>query len=414
MPKEVARPCGRSQPRMRAMKLKPLVVFLLLVTLMPLSANAQRRRSIGTAETVVIGGLFSLTGDGATLGRASEAALELAARDINEEMAALRLRYRVEPLVADTQLKADVAQARLKDLYAAGARYVIGPQSSAEAGAVLSYANQFGIVLISQGSTAFSLAIPNDYLFRLAPNDRLEGAAMSALMRTEIEVVVPIWRNDTGNTGLRNGAMDFFRAGGGIVYGGVPYDPTTTDFTSTVNALGAAVRAAKNAHPSARVGVYIAAFEEGAAIFDRARLDADLSAVKWYGGDGLTQSQALLANPAVAAFAAATSFTAPAVGLSESTRDRWEPLSAEIEARVGFLPDAFSLSVYDAAWVAILSHIEVHGRSDLRRESFERNVQRYWGVTGPLALDAAGDRKIADFDLWMVRDTGTKIDWVRR
>lgn len=394
--------------------LRPLVVLLSLLSLFSPVAEAARRRSVGTAEIVVIGGLFSLTGDGATLGRASQAALEIAADDINDELAALRLPYRVQPLIADTQLEASIAQEKIVELHEAGAMYVIGPQSSAEAGAILSYANQYGIVLISQGSTAFSLAIPGDYLFRLAPNDRLEGAAMSAVMRADgMEVVVPIWRNDTGNTGLRDGAMQLFVAGGGIVHGGVPYDPATTDFTVTVNALGDAVRAAKNANPGKRVGVYIAAFEEGASIFDRARLDADLTGARWYGGDGLTQSQALLANPAVASFAAATSFTAPAVGLGETTRDRWEPLSEAIEARVGFLPDAFSLSVYDAAWVAILSHIESRGRPDLRRDAFVRNVQRYWGVTGPTALDAAGDRKIADFDLWTVQETGTKIDWVR-
>ena len=97
-----------------------------------------------------------------------------------------------------------------------------------------------------------------------------------------------------------------------------------------------------------------------------------------------------------------------------SARDRWEPVSDAIEAKVGFQPDAFSLSVYDAAWVAILAHIESRGRADLRREAFERNAQRYWGLTGPAALDEAGDRKIADFDIWIVKDTGTKIDWVRR
>jgi branched-chain amino acid transport system substrate-binding protein len=172
------------------------------------------------------------------------------------------------------------------------------------------------------------------------------------------------------------------------------------------------MRSAKNAHPSKKIAVYLAAFEEGAAILDRARLDSDLN-VNWYSGDGLTQSQALLANPAVAAFAAATKLSAPAVTLSEQTRDRWEPLSAEIEARVGFLPDAFSLSVYDAAWVGVLSAVEARNRSELRRASFVRNVQRYWGVTGPLALDAAGDRRVADFDFWTVADTGTRIDWVR-
>ena len=397
----------------RARSLFVLLLVVLVFAAAPF-AHAQRRRIIGVPETVVIGGLFSLTGDGATLGRASEAALHLAARDINEELAALDFPYRVAVAIADTELKPAVAQQKIAELHAAGARYVIGPQSSAEAGAILPYANERGIVVISQGSTAFSLAIANDHLFRLAPNDRLEGAAIGALMRADgIEVAVPIWRADSGNTGLRDGSMQAFQAAGGVVHGGVPYDPATTDFTATVNALGTALREAKAQRPNAKIAVFIAAFEEGAAIFDRARLDVDLSAARWYGADGLTQSQALLANGAIAAFAAKTAFTAPAVGLAETTRDRWQPLSEEIRVRTGFVPDAFSLSVYDAAWAAILSYNEARGRADLRRASFVRTVQRYWGVTGPLALDAAGDRKLGDFDFWTVQETGTKIDWVK-
>jgi branched-chain amino acid transport system substrate-binding protein len=290
---------------------------------------------------------------------------------------------------------------------------VIGPQSSAEAAAIRDYVNQYGIILISQASTAFSLAIPDDYLFRLAPNDRLEGAAVAALMKADgVEVAVPIWRADAGQTGLRNGAMDFFAAGGGIVMTGVSYLPTETDFTEAVTALGNVVRAAKNANPGKKVAVYIAAFEEGAAILDRARLDADLLA-NWYSGDGLTQSQVLLAPAPIAAFAVATKFTAPNVALSELTRDRWQPISAEIQSRTGFAPDSYALSVYDAAWVGVLSAVEGRNRSDVRRASFIRNVERYWGLTGPLSLDAAGDRRVADFDFWTVMETGTKIDWVK-
>ena len=64
---------------------------------------------------------------------------------------------------------------------------------------------------------------------------------------------------------------------------GVSYAPSTTDFTATVAALGAAVRAAKNAHPGKTVAVYIAAFEEGVAILDGTRLDPDLQ-MQWYSG----------------------------------------------------------------------------------------------------------------------------------
>src|SRR3954452_15898393 len=163
-----------------------------------------------------------------------------------------------------------------------------------------------------------------------------------------IDVLVPIWRDDAGNGGLKTNTSAFFT---GTVAPGVSYAPTTTDFTATVTSLGNAVRAAKSANPGKKVAVFIASFEEGASILDRARLDPDL-AVNWYSGDGLTQSQALLSPHTVAAFAAATKFTAPAVALSEETRYRWEPLSAEVAAQTGFVPDAFSLSVYDAAWVA--------------------------------------------------------------
>lgn len=391
-----------------------LIAICLLTVVFAPFVEAQRRRSVTVHDTIVVGGLFSLTGDGATLGKASEAALELAVRDINEELDELHLPYLVRAVVADTKLTPSGAAEGIRALKAAGASIVIGPQSSAEAAAILEYVNAEKIILISQASTAFSLAIANDYLFRLAPNDRLEGAAVAALMRADgIEVMVPLWRADAGNTGLKEGVVQFFAAaGGGQVVSGVSYAPATTDFASTVTALGAAVRAAKTAYPGRKVAVYLAAFEEGAQILDLARLDADLL-LNWYGGDGLTQSQALLAGSAVASFAAATKFTAPAVTLPEQTRDRWEPVSAEIQARVGFAPDAFSLSVYDAAWVGVLSAVEARNRPDLRRASFVRNVQRYWGLTGPLALDPAGDRRIADFDFWTVAETGTRIDWLR-
>ena len=388
---------------MRAMN-RIACALLCIVTL----AAVTPARAAPRADVIVVGGLFSLSGDGATLGKASEAALALAARDINAELTALHQPYRVETVVVDTKLTPDGAVQGIQQLEAAGAKIVIGPQSSAEAAAIREFAAEHSMLIISQGSTASSLAIPGDNLFRLAPNDRLEGGATAALMRADgVDVVVPIWRADAGNGGLVTSMAQLMTTASGVSYA-----PSTSDFTQTVTALGAAVRAAKNAYPGKKIAVYLAAFEEGAQILDRARLDGDL-ALNWYGGDGLTNSQALLASPAVAAFAATTKFTAPAVALNAQTADRWMPLSAEIQSRTGFVPDAFSLSVYDAAWVGVLSSVEARNRDAFRRDAFVRNVQRYWGVTGPLVLDDAGDRKIADFDFWTVAETGTKIDWVR-
>jgi branched-chain amino acid transport system substrate-binding protein len=387
---------------------RPLLV-LLLATLTVSPAFAKRRAVTG-GPTVTIGGLFSLTGDGESLGRASDAALTIAVRDINAELAALRVPFRMNAIVADTHLTPAVAATEIVKLHEAGAQFVIGPQSSAEAAAVLEIANENDIIVISQGSTASSLAIPGDNLFRLAPNDRLEGAALAALMKADgIDTLVTVYRADAGNTGLRNSTETLFVAQGGTAFASLPYDPATSDFTSLVQQLDEAVHTAENTKPGAHIGVFIAAFEEGAEIMDLARLDSHLTSVRWYGGDGLTKSEAILEDPEIAAFAVATHFAAPTVGLSDTTRDRWEPLSEQIEAMTGFSPDPFSLSVYDAAWVAALSVIEANQNTALYRESFVRNVQRYWGVTGPTALDAAGDRKFADFDFYAIVDG----EWVR-
>jgi branched-chain amino acid transport system substrate-binding protein len=391
-----------------------LIALIAIVAVLP-SAHARRRTVIPRHFTTLrIGALFSLTGDGSSLGAASAAALDLAVRDVNRELDALALPWHVESDVEDTRLTASVALEKIQALHARGARIVIGPQSSAEAGAVLPFANEHRVVVISQGSTASSLAIGGDYLFRLAPNDKLEGAGQAALIRADgIDTVVPLWRADAGNQGLHDSTKRSFEAAGGTMLAGVSYLPTTTDFASAVTAIGNAVRSVKNTQPAAKIAVYLASFEEAADIFRLARLDSDLASVRWYGGDGVVQSRALLADANVAAFGVMTNFTAPNVGLDESARDLWRPLSDEIRARTGFAPDAYALSVYDAAWVAVLSVVEVDNDPALLREAFVRNVQRYWGVTGPTALDEAGDRKIGNFDFWTIRNVSGAADWTR-
>jgi branched-chain amino acid transport system substrate-binding protein len=392
-----------------------LLLLLASFAAAPFAHGAKRRASPPRTHAYLrIGALFSLTGDGASLGTASAAALELAVRDLNAELSALGTPWVIVSDVEDTQLNGSIALEKIARLHERGAQIILGPQSSAEARAVLPHANEHGLVVISQASTASSLAIANDALFRFAPNDKLEGAAQAALLRADgIDTIVPMWRDDAGNTGLAQGTSRAFEAGGGSVLTGISYDPATTNFAASVAALAAAVRTARVARPTARLAVYLASFEEAADIFRLARFDPDLAAVRWYGADGVSQTRALINDASVASFAAATNFVAPNVGLDESTRDVWQPVSDEIRARIGFPPDAYALSVYDAAWVAVLSAIEVDGDEDHLRAAFARNVQRYWGLTGPTALDAAGDRKIGSFDFWSVRATGGTYEWVR-
>ena len=59
---------------------------------------------------------------------------------------------------------------------------IIGPQSSAELAALKSYVDQNPVLVVSQSSTAGTLAVKNDRILRFTPADSLEGVAVSALM----------------------------------------------------------------------------------------------------------------------------------------------------------------------------------------------------------------------------------------
>src|SRR5260221_14651214 len=92
------------------MKLRLLLICSVIVFTFGATAKP---RVVGRPTLIVIGGLFSLTGDGATLRAASSAALDLAARDINQELGDLHLPYRVQTNVDNTQLAPSLAPPNL-------------------------------------------------------------------------------------------------------------------------------------------------------------------------------------------------------------------------------------------------------------------------------------------------------------
>src|SRR5205823_13764073 len=172
----------------------------------------------------------------------------------------------------DTQLDPAKALAALKDLEQRGVHIVIGPQSSAEVAIIKPYADAHNILIISQGSTASSLAIANDNIFRFCPNDTREADAIVALLWNDgIRVIVPLWRNDAGNNGLHDSVQIRFQALGGTVTPGFRYEPTTSDFSAADSSVASQVASliAGGTNPSS-IAVYLAAFDEVVGVFDLA------------------------------------------------------------------------------------------------------------------------------------------------
>lgn len=367
------------------------------------------------SHKVNMGGLFSVTGNWATLGVASRAALQIAIEDINDFYRGNQRNVVFTSSVKDTLLEPDLALALLEEFSDSGTNLIIGPMSSAEVSVVKNFADNNDIVIVSQSSTAGSLSIAGDNIFRFSPDDSQEGAAVTELMLHDgIDSIVPIFRDDAGNEGLNIATTSFFMDAGGNVTESIKYAPNTVDFSDIVEELSDLVSVQLEELDSERVAVYLAGFDEVVEIFKLAKDDPILSSVKWYGSDGVVFSQALLTNKGDSSeFAQSVIYPNPIFGLNDDMEDVWGPIADEITERTDVVPDAFALSVYDIAWTLARGYLNTDDPEDIEalKSELVLAAKQLNGVTGSTELNEAGDRKFANFDFWAVREENEIFIW---
>jgi branched-chain amino acid transport system substrate-binding protein len=389
---------------------------LLAVILLALTITGCEDDPVGTtgSREIAIGGLFSLTGNWATLGITSKAAMEIGIEDVNAYLASGSTGYHFTASIQDTKLDPALATTALAAMKSSGIEVVIGPQSSAEVAALKTYVNDNSMLLISQSSTAGTLAIPNDNVFRLTPSDTLEAVALVGVMKADaMKTIIPYWRNDAGNVGLQVATRALFGATG-TVKAGVQYEATTTDFAASLATLKTQVQAAITERGgTADVAVAHAGFDEVVDIFKLAALDPVLGSVRWYGTDGTALNEPLRTNAVAAGFAKKVNFWTPTPGVDDGAKARWEPVATRIAAKAGAQPDAFALAVYDAVWLAAQSYLAVGGTGHISalKSALVTAANGFYGASGWTKLNPAGDRQFGDFDFFVLSQNGSAFTW---
>jgi branched-chain amino acid transport system substrate-binding protein len=400
---------------MNSRSLSRFIVFILLLA----AANSLRceQPPLHSHREFKIGVLASLTSSGNSLGQDTVAALQIATDQLDAEAKANQGGYRFHLFVRDTQQDPVKALAAIRDLDKRGVQIIVGPQTSAEVAMIKPFADAHNILVISQGSTASSLAIAGDNIFRFCPNDKREAAAIVALMQHDgIHAIVPLWRNDAGNNGLHDSVKAAFENIGGTVTSGFQYQPITTDFSAATASVASQIQSlvTAGADPNS-IAIYLAAFDEAVGVFHSAAANSTLSSARWYGSDGVALSAALTSDASASAFAASAYYPNPTFGLDDALQNLWQPVANAIEARTGITPDAFALSAYDALFVVERALRVTGNLKDFAsfKSAFVDAANAYSGVTGSTALDTAGDRLSADFDFWAVRQVNGTFSWVR-
>jgi branched-chain amino acid transport system substrate-binding protein len=299
-----------------------------------------------------------------------------------------------------------------------GIRIVIGSGSSAEVEAVKAYADENDILVISPSSTAISLAIPGDNVFRFVPDDTHQAEAIARLMWEDgVRAVIPIWRGDIWGDDLANATKGKFEELGGTVLDGIRYNASTANFSAELESLNAKVGQAIALYDDLdSVGVHLMAFKEVVPLFIQAgEQNAIFATVKWYGSDGTALNKELISNTQAAQFAIMTGFTNPIYGGLRSEIVQYGLIEGQIRDKIGRYPETFAIAAYDALWVATLSYLATGGTNDSAtlKKALPQTAGSYFGATGWTALNEAGDRKFGDYDFWAVRADNGAFLWER-
>jgi len=381
-----------------------------------LSACKKENTSTIETETIQIAGLFSLTGNWSSLGITSQEAMNIATSDINTYLESNGSKYRFSSSVYDTKLDTLLAKSAIEKAFIdSKIKYFIGPQSSAELAAVRAYANANNLLVVSQGSTASSLAIANDAVFRFCPGDAVEGAAMAnSIFLAGKRKLITVARDDAGNKGLQQSVGTNFSSIGGQTTAVTPYATGMTDFSSVLADIKQKLLSNLAATDSNSVGLYLASFDECKELFEQASLDPIFSKVKWYGGDGIVLSPTLISSNKAAAFAAKVNFFAPNYGIPATPNPKLDAIVAAVKSKTSIDIDAYGLATYDAMWVIAKTIVEnQNALSDfgLFKTSFNKTSNAYNGLTGSLALNSNGDRSSGTFDYYGIVFENNVYTW---
>ncbi|MEM3074138.1 MAG: ABC transporter substrate-binding protein [Nitrososphaerales archaeon] len=360
---------------------------------------------------IAVGALMSLSGDLASFGKRESTALKIAEKEINDWLKLSGQSWTFKIIEEDTATQPAVALQKLQSLAARGVKLVIGPLSSGELRNIKGYADSNRILVVSQSSTAPALAIPDDYVFRLVPDDNFQGKALSKLLSSAgVSHVVVLYRGDAWGDGLQDAfAREFSKVGGEVVP--IRYNPDAKDFSAELSSANTKIGDWIKSYGAAKVALLDISFDEAALILLQAKDYPNLVNVTWYGTDGTAQNSRVVSD----AGPIAEKIKLYSTIFAATSSPKYEKLRSQVKAAIGEDPEIYSYTIYDIAWTLAIA-ISVTGVYDATaiKQIYPSICANYFGASGWTLLNEAGDRAGGDYDIWGVAKTpqGT-YDWVK-
>ena len=322
-----------------------------------------------------------------------------------------RLGYGVtwEYLIDNADGQAAVHLEKVQSFKSMGVTVFEGGGWSSQASAAVGYCNTNDMLMWSSSSTSPLLMIPNDNLYRMCPTDLVQAPAIAQMLWSfGIKAIVVIQRGDAWADGIYNILNVEYPKLGGIILERVRYAAEVTEYSSYLQTADNILAAAKAKYGMDRMAVEIISFEEAQVILQQTKDYATLYNVKWFGSDGT----AVLAPIKTGAPTQGLHVGCYSTMAAPSSSAKYENVSVRY-TKLANLPLAYYRPCsYDIATVVFTSMLEKQSTAAKDIIPLQSSIcYDTWGVSGWCQINADGDRKAANYDIWGC--FGSPMDWVK-
>lgn len=311
----------------------------------------------------------------------------------------------VDLILKDTKNDPTLALEELATFKNMGIKIVIGPTSSSVAKELLDYANKNDMILISPSSTAPSLSIKNDNLYRTVANDAQQAKALATLIASNknVQYVLPIYRNDTFGSDYYKVLKSNFENNSSIVL----LDAIKSDDN---NLMQDSENELKNYDQNASAVLLIDFHDDAKKILDKGRSSQLLSSVKWFSNNALINIDlnSSLQSMANKVHLSGVTYTTDDSDVFVYYRNIVSKLKEHGVAKV----DPFVVNLWDTIWLATEVYSKNQDILGFNKDTNSTDVIQYikevlpplasktYGATGFMAFDAYGDKEGSNFSYY--------------
>lgn len=213
-----------------------LVIFIIGLAAIGTGSYLYYKHKNDTPKPVTsfkVGLMMAFSGGSSAMGFGTSKGVALAKKQLNAD--------NISVVEADSQCDPIAAVKAINSLIKQHVVAIIGDGCSSASLAALPIANNAQIPMISPSASSTKLSIPNDYFYRVIPNDNHQGDFMANTVYNDgIRKVAVFYTNEPYGASIEQAFQNSFESLGGKVVATAFSQPNVIDLSSQINTLKAA------------------------------------------------------------------------------------------------------------------------------------------------------------------------------